>query len=160
MRYDDDMNDTLLRELDDLLLLEDDEYERLDLFLEAQELIAQLHASDTPALLALWQQRPLQWQQRLSEASSQISAGVLEQLLTGLLRLASPPWAIFTLMHRLPAVATDNALADSVLDFAERTWHASGPKQHRQIQMSAWSCGLSGRLRRRLGYGAWKDAGL
>ena len=55
---------SVLQELDELLGLDGDEYERLDLFLEADELIGQLRTADVPALLALWQARSLCWQQR------------------------------------------------------------------------------------------------
>ena len=40
--------------LDELLRSDDEEYDRLDLFLEADELIGQLQLADVPALLALW----------------------------------------------------------------------------------------------------------
>ncbi|WP_257572433.1 hypothetical protein [Janthinobacterium sp. UMAB-56] len=40
---------SLLNELDDLLCSDDDEYDRLDLFLEAAELIGQLRTADAPA---------------------------------------------------------------------------------------------------------------
>ena len=149
---------SVLHELDELLC-SDDEYDRLDLFLEAAELIGQLRTADVPALLALWQQRDLSWQQRYTQASASIDGAVLCALLAGLLQIKETPHGVFELMTRLPATADASPLSDALLDYAEQAWHANQERQ-RQIQMSCWSCGLSGRLLKRLGLASWKDAGL
>ncbi|OHV97469.1 hypothetical protein AKG95_09660 [Janthinobacterium lividum] len=149
-----------MQELDELLGLDDDEYERLDLFLEADELIGQLQSADVPALLALWRVRGLSWQQRYTQASSNIDGAVLRALLAGLLQIKGTTHGVFELMSRLPPVADTSPLSDALLDYAEQAWHAQGPASHRQIQISCWSCGLSGRLLKRLGLSSWKDAGL
>jgi hypothetical protein len=149
---------SVLHELDELLC-SDDEYDRLDLFLEAAELIGQLRTADVPALLALWQQRDLSWQQRYTQASASIDGAVLRALLAGLLQIKETPHGVFELMTRLPATADASPLSDALLDYAEQAWHANQERQ-RQIQMSCWSCGLSGRLLKRLGLASWKDAGL
>jgi len=149
---------SVLHELDELLS-SDDEYDRLDLFLEAAELIGQLRMADVPALLALWQQRDLSWQQRYTQASASIDGAVLRALLAGLLQIKETPHGVFELMTRLPATADASPLSDALLDYAEQAWHANQERQ-RQIQMSCWSCGLSGRLLKRLGLASWKDAGL
>ena len=151
---------SVLHELDELLCGDDEEYERLDLFLEADELIGQLQSADVPALLALWPQRSLCWQQRCTQASSNIDGAVLRALLAGLLQIKETTHGVFELMTRLPPVADASALSEALLDYAEQAWHAQGPARHRQIQMSCWSCGLSGRLLKRLGLASWKDAGL
>lgn len=150
---------SVLQELDELLCGDDDEYERLDLFQEADELIGQLQSADVPALLALWPQRSLCWQQRYTQASSNIDGALLRALLAGLLQIKETTHGVFELMTRLPPVADHSALSDALLDFAEQAWHANQERQ-RQIQISCWSCGLSGRLLKRLGFSAWKDAGL
>lgn len=150
---------SLLNELDELLCGDDDEYERLDLFHEADELIGQLQSANVPALLALWQARSLCWQQRFTQASSNIDGAVLRALLAGLLQIKQTPHGVFELMSRLPPVADNSALSDALLDYAEQAWHANQERQ-RQIQISCWSCGLSGRLLKRLGLTSWKDAGL
>ena len=149
---------SVLHELDELLC-SDDEYDRLDLFLEADELIGQLQPADVPALLALWQQRDLTWQQRFTEASTSIDGAVLRALLAGLLQIKETRYGVFELMTRLPPVADTSPLSDALLDYAEQAWHANQERQ-RQIQISYWSCGLSGRLLKRLGLSSWKDAGL
>lgn len=151
---------SVLHELDELLGLDSDEYDRLDLFHEADELIGQLRAADVPALLALWQARSLCWQQRYTQASGSIDGAVLRALLSGLLQVKETPHGVFELMTRLPATADASPLSDALLDYAEQAWHAQGPARHRQIQISCWSCGLSGRLLKRLGFSAWKEAGL
>ena len=148
-----------LQELDELLCGDDEEYERLDLFLEADELIGQLRAADVPALLQLWQQRDVTWQQRFTQASSNIDGAVLRALLAGLLQIRETTHGVFELMTRLPATADASPLSDALLDYAEQAWHANQERQ-RQIQISCWSCGLSGRLLKRLGLSSWKDAGL
>ncbi|KAB8053237.1 hypothetical protein GCN78_06745 [Janthinobacterium rivuli] len=149
----------VLHALDALLRSDDDEYDRLDLFLEADELIGQLQAADVPALLALWQQRDLSWQQRFTQASSNIDGAVLRALLAGLLQIRETPHGVLELMSRLPPVADSSTLSDALLAYAEQAWHAD-PARQRQIQISCWSCGLSGRLLKRLGLSSWKDAGL
>ncbi|MGK5012755.1 hypothetical protein [Janthinobacterium sp. MDB2-8] len=149
----------VLHELDELLGLADDEYERLDLFLEAAELIGQLRTADVAPLLALWQARDLSWQQRYTQASSNIDGAVLRALLTGLLQIKETTHGVFELMSRLPPVADNSPLSDALLDYAEQAWHAHQERQ-RQIQISCWSCGLSGRLLKRLGLSSWKEAGL
>lgn len=149
---------SVLQELDELLCGDDEEYERLDLFLEADELIGQLRAADVPALLQLWQQRDLTWQQRFTQASTSIDGAVLRALLAGLLQIKETTYDVFELMTRLPATADASALSDALLDYAEQAWHANQERQ-RQIQISCWSCGLSGRLLKRLGLSSWKDAG-
>ena len=149
---------SVLQELDELLCGDDDEYERLDLFLEADELIGQLQPADVPALLALWQQRDLTWQQRFTQASTSIDGAVLRALLAGLLQIKETTYDVFELMTRLPATADASALSDALLDYAEQAWHANQERQ-RQIQISCWSCGLSGRLLKRLGLPSWKEAG-
>lgn len=151
---------SVLHELDELLVLDSGEYDRLDLFQEAAELIGQLRSADVPALLALWQARPLSWQQRCTQASTSIDAAVLRALLTGLLQIKETTHGVFELMTRLPPVADASALSEALLAYAEQAWHAQGPARHRQIQMSCWSCGLSGRLLKRLGLASWKGAGL
>ena len=150
---------SVLQELDELLCGDDEEYERLDLFLEADELIGQLQAVDVPALLALWQQRDVTWQQRFTQASSNIDGAVLRALLAGLLQIKESTHGVFELMTRLPATADHSPLSDALLDYAEQAWHTAPPRQ-RQIQISCWSCGLSGRLLKRLGLSSWKEAGL
>ena len=150
---------SVLQELDELLGLDDEEYERLDLFLEADELIGQLQSADVPALLGLWRVRGLSWQQRYTQASSNIDGAVLRALLTGLLQIKEATHGVFELMSRLPATADASALSDALLDYAEQAWHAK-PERQRQIQISCWSCGLSGRLLKRLGLSSWKEAGL
>ena len=153
------MNADVLTELDELLCLDDDDYERLDLFLEAAELIGQLQPTHVPALLALWQRRRLSWQQRFTQASTSIDGAVLRALLAGLLAQEGDAHGVFALMTRLPATADSSILSNALLDFAEQAWHADTGR-HRQIQMSCWSCGLSGRLLKRLGISSWKEAGL
>ena len=148
-----------LQELDELLCGNDEEYERLDLFHEADELIGQLQSADVPALLQLWQQRDLTWQQRFTQASSNIDGAVLRALLAGLLQIRETTHGVFELMTRLPATADASALSDALLDYAGQAWHAN-PERQRQIQISCWSCGLSGRLLKRLGFSAWKETGL
>lgn len=150
---------SVLQELDELLGLEGDEYDRLDLFQEADELIGQLRTADVPALLALWQARSLCWQQRFTQASTNIRGAVLRALLAGLLQIKDRPHGVFELMSRLPATADNSALSDALLAYAEQAWHAD-PARQRQIQISCWSCGLSRRLLKRLGLSAWKEAGL
>ncbi|MGK5050412.1 hypothetical protein [Janthinobacterium sp. RB2P8] len=150
---------SLLTELDELLCGDDEEYERLDLFLEADELIGQLQSADVPALLALWPQRSLCWQQRFTQASSNIDGAVLRALLAGLLQIKETTHGVFELMSRLPPVADTSPLSEALLDYAEQAWQANQGRQ-RKIQISCWSCGLSGRLLKRLGFVAWKDAGL
>ncbi|PJJ18482.1 hypothetical protein CLU90_1674 [Janthinobacterium sp. 67] len=150
---------SVLHELDELLCGDDEEYDRLDLFHEAGELIGQLRAADVPALLALWQARSLCWQQRYTQASGSIDGAVLRTLLSGLLQIKETPHGVFELMTRLPATADASPLSDALLDYAEQAWHAN-PARQRQIQISCWSCGLSGRLLKRLGFSAWKEAGL
>lgn len=149
-----------LQELDELLGLDGDEYERLDLFQEADELIGQLQPAGVPALLALWQTRSLCWQQRFTQASTNIDGAVLRALLAGLLQIKEATHGVFELMTRLPPVADTSPLSEALLDYAEQAWHVQGPANHRQIQISCWSCGLSGRLLKRLGLSSWKDAGL
>nr|WP_314608264.1 hypothetical protein [uncultured Janthinobacterium sp.] len=150
---------SVLHEIDELLGGDDEEYDRLDLFDEADELIGQLRAADVPALLALWQARSLCWQQRYTQASGSIDGAVLRTLLSGLLQIKETPHGVFELMTRLPATADASPLSDALLDYAEQAWHAN-PARQRQIQISCWSCGLSGRLLKRLGFSAWKEAGL
>ena len=150
---------SVLQELDELLGLDGDEYERLDLFLEADELIGQLQSADVPALLALWRVRGLSWQQRYTQASSNIDGAVLRALLAGLLQIKETTHGVFELMTRLPATADASPLSEALLDYAEQAWHAK-PARQRQIQISCWSCGLSGRLLKRLGLSSWKEAGL
>ena len=151
---------SVLHELDELLCGDDDEYDRLDLFQEADELIGQLRMADVPALLALWPQRSLCWQQRFTQASGNIDGAALRALLAGLLQIKEAPHGVLELMTRLPPTADASPLSDALLDYAEHAWHAQGPVRHRQIHMSCWSCGLSGRLLKRLGLASWKDAGL
>lgn len=150
---------SVLHELDELLCGDDDEYDRLDLFQEADELIGQLRMADVPALLALWPQRSLCWQQRFTQASGNIDGAALRALLAGLLQIKETTHGVFELMPRLPSVADTSTLSDALLDYAEQAWHADQGRQ-RQIQISCWSCGLSGRLLKRLGFSAWKEAGL
>ena len=150
---------SVLQELDELLCGDDEEYDRLDLFREADELVGQLRTADAPALLALWPQRSLCWQQRCTQASSNIDGAVLRALLAGLLQIKAAPFGVFELMSRLPPVADNSPRSEALLDYAEQAWHAN-PARQRQIQISCWSCGLSGRLLKRLGLSAWKDAGL
>lgn len=150
---------SVLQELDELLCGDDDEYERLDLFLEADELIGQLQPTDMPALLGLWRVRCLSWQQRYTQASSNIDGAVLRALLAGLLQIKETTHGVFELMTRLPPVADTSPLSEALLDYAEQAWHAN-PERQRQIQISCWSCGLSSRLLKRLGLSSWKDAGL
>ncbi|MED5596249.1 hypothetical protein [Janthinobacterium sp. P210006] len=150
---------SVLNELDALLGLDGDEYDRLDLFLEADELIGELQPADVPPLLALWSQRSLSWQQRYTQASTGIDGAVLRALLAGLLQIRESTHGVLELMSRLPPVAEKSALNDALLAYAEQAWHAD-PTRHRQIQISCWSCGLSGRLLKRLGLASWKEAGL
>ena len=150
---------SVLHELDELLCGDDEEYERLDLFQEADELIRQLRTADVPALLQLWPQRDLTWQQRFTQASANIDGAVLRALLAGLLQVRETPHGVFELMARLPATADASPLSEALLDYAGQAWHAN-PERQRQIQISCWSCGLSGRLLKRLGFSAWKEAGL
>ena len=150
---------SVLHELDELLCGDDEEYERLDLFHEADELIGQLRVADVPALLALWQARSLCWRQRYTQASGSIDGAVLRALLAGLLQIKETTHGVFELMTRLPPVADASLLSEALLDYAEQAWHANQERQ-RQIQISCWSCGMSGRLLKRLGFSAWKDAGL
>ncbi|MGK5061460.1 hypothetical protein [Janthinobacterium sp. LB3P112] len=150
----------VLQELDELLCSDDGEYDRLDLFHEADELIGQLRTADVAALLGLWQARSLCWQQRFTQASSNIDGAVLRALLASLLQIKEAPHGVFELMARLPPVADASALSDALLDYAGQAWHAAAPARQRHIQMSCWSCGLSGRLLKRLGLASWKDAGL
>jgi hypothetical protein len=150
---------SVLHELDELLGLDGEEYDRLDLFQEADELIGQLRTADVPALLQLWPQREPRWQQRFTQASTNINGAVLRALLAGLLQIQETCHGVFELMSRLPPVADHSPLSDALLDYAEQAWHADQGRQ-RQIQISCWSCGLSGRLLKRLGLSAWKEAGL
>jgi hypothetical protein len=148
-----------LQELDELLCSDDEEYDRLDLFLEAAELVGQLRTADVTPLLALWQARGPCWQQRYTQASGSIGGAVLRALLAGLLQIKEATHGVFELMSRLPPVADNSALSDALLDYAEQAWHAN-QEQQRQIQISCWSCGLSGRLLKRLELASWKEAGL
>ena len=150
---------SVLHELDDLLCSDDDEYERLDLFLEAAELVGQLRTADVTPLLDLWQARGPCWQQRYTQASGSIDGAVLRALLAGLLQIKETTHGVFELMSRLPPVADNSPLSEALLDYAEQAWHANQERQ-RQIQISCWSCGLSGRLLKRLGLSSWKEAGL
>lgn len=150
---------SVLRNLDALLRGDDDAYDRLDLFLEADELIGQLQTADVAPLLALWGARPLSWQRRFTQASSNIDGAVLRALLAGLLQVKETCHGVLELMTRLPPTADASPLCEALLDYAEHAWHAN-PARRRQIHMSCWSCGLSGRLLKRLGLASWKDAGL
>ena len=150
---------SVLQELDELLCGDDEEYDRLDLFLEADELVGQLRTADVAALLALWPQRTLCWQQRFTQASASIDGAALRALLAGLLQIKETCHGVFELMSRLPPMADHSPLSEALLDCAEQAWHADQGR-HRQIQISCWSCGLSGRLLKRLELASWKEAGL
>ncbi|MBW3507410.1 hypothetical protein [Janthinobacterium sp. NKUCC06_STL] len=150
---------SVLQELDELLCSDDEDYDRLDLFHEADELIGQLRTADVPALLGLWPARELSWQQRFTQASTGIDGAALRALLAGLLQIKETPYGVFELMSRLPPVADTSALSEALLDYAGQAWHANQARQ-RQIQISCWSCGLSGRLLKRLGLPSWREAGL
>ena len=150
---------SVLQELDELLCGDDEEYDRLDLFLEADELVGQLRTADVAALLALWPQRTLCWQQRFTQASASIDGAALRALLAGLLQIKETCHGVFELMSRLPPMADHSPLSEALLDCAEQAWHADQGR-HRQIQIRCWSCGLSGRLLKRLELASWKEAGL
>ena len=150
---------SVLQELDELLCGDDEEYDRLDPFLEADELVGQLRTADVAALLALWPQRTLCWQQRFTQASASIDGAALRALLAGLLQIKETCHGVFELMSRLPPMADHSPLSEALLDCAEQAWHADQGR-HRQIQISCWSCGLSGRLLKRLELASWKEAGL
>ena len=150
---------SVLQELDELLCGDDEEYDRLDLFREADELVGQLRTADVAALLALWPQRSLCWQQRFTQASASIDGAALRALLAGLLQIKETCHGVFELMSRLPPMADHSPLSEALLDCAEQAWHADQGR-HRQIQISCWSCGLSGRLLKRLELASWKEAGL
>jgi hypothetical protein len=151
---------SVLHELDELLCLDSDEYDRLDLFHEADELIGQLRADEVPALLGLWPARSLCWQQRFTQASGSIDGAILRALLAGLLQIKESSYGVFELMSRLPPVADTSPLSEALLDYAEQAWHAQDPARQRQIQMRWWWGGVGGGRLTRLGLSSWKEAGL
>jgi len=146
-------------ELDALLFADEEQYYAQDLFVSVEDLIATLSDHDIPALLEVWQARGASWRGRFSQASASISQSVLVALLGAALASPTEPSTILELMDCLPRMADRSALSQSLVEFSAELWHAA-PDVRRQIQMSTWRCGLSGRLLERLGLKSWQEAGL
>jgi hypothetical protein len=146
-------------DLDELLSSEEDRYFAGDLFIEAEELISQLSEHEVSSLLSAWQARNSSWRNRFCQASAGIPQSVLVQLLWAALRSPDEPASVLDLMGRLPKEADHSSLCQALLEFSERLWQAN-PELQLRIQMSTWSCGLSSRLLKRLGFQSWREAGL
>lgn len=145
-----------LEALDELLAIDESRYLADDLFLEVEDLIGTLSDRDVPSLLSLWQTRPKAWQMRFSQDCSGIQTPVLVAILGITLEPSTEPALILNLMTRLPNKADNSDLNRKLVEFAEKLWRTD-PALRRQIQICAWSCGLSGRLRRALGLDSWQD---
>lgn len=146
-----------LSELDALLLTEEEEYFKDDLFLEVEHFIEMLEPKDVFTLIQLWPERDSSWRERFSHSSAHIKQGVLEPLLEAALETHTEPSTVLGLMTFLPKVAGHSVLTESLVDYATDLWHSS-PEIHTQIEVCSWSCGLSNRLLQRLGFNSWQEA--
>jgi hypothetical protein len=147
------------QELDTLLSSDEKRYDYEDWSLYAEELIAELSGEDTPSLLEAWNSRDELWCSRFSEACMTINPAVLSQLLEAAICTSQKVLATLGLMTRLPKQADQSFFYQLLLEYIEKQWYEQ-PQLHRQIQMCAWSCGLSGRLLKRLCFKSWTEAGL
>jgi hypothetical protein len=146
-------------ELDTLLSSDEDIYYDTDSFLDAEELIAGLSEEDIPSLVDAWRNRDDSWCDRFSQASAAIKQPVLQKLIIAAITSNHKISPTLSLINRLPKQAEQSAFYQSVLEHVERLWREQ-PHFHRKIQMCSWSCGLSGRLLKRLNFKSWKEAGL
>ncbi len=146
-----------LKELDEILLTEEEQYYSEDLFLTAEELIEQITSKDINTLVHLWSERDPSWQERFAHSSAYINQEVLQCVLEAALANHSAPSTILGLMTRLPKVANQSPFTESLLRYAVELWHTA-PKMHTQIEVCTWSCGLSNRLLKQLGFNTWKEA--
>ncbi|MBK1888538.1 hypothetical protein Undi14_00725 [Undibacterium sp. 14-3-2] len=147
------------QELDDLLSSDEEDYYYQDLFLHAEELVEELGEDDISSLLDAWSERDLSWCDRFSQACVALKQPILLRLIERAIVSSQKISPTLGLMTRLPKQADQSEFYLLLLNYFEKIWHEH-PECHRQVQMCAWSCGLSGRLLKRLSYVSWKDAGL
>lgn len=148
-----------LEELEQVLLLDEEQYYAEDRFIDVEDLIERLSENDIPALLEAWPCRTSSWRERFVHASSRIDRTVVEALLKKAITVKSEPGLVMSLMTNLPRTADHSELNELLVRYSVAAW-ADHPSLHRQIQMCSWSCGLSRRVLSALGYRSWKEAGL
>ncbi len=148
-----------LEELEQVLLLDEEQYYAEDRFIDVEELIEQLSGQDIPALLQAWSARNRSWRERFVHASRRINRTVVEALLNEAIAGKAEPDLVLSLMTNLPHVADESELNKLLVQYSAALW-AEHPILHRQIQMCSWSCGLSRRVLSSLGFKSWKEAGL
>ncbi|WP_157256618.1 hypothetical protein [Methyloversatilis discipulorum] len=148
-----------IEELQQVLLLDEEQYYSEDRFIEVEELIERLSEKDVPALLHAWSTQTRSWRERFVHASRRIDRVVVEALLREATARSSEPDLVLSLMTNLPRVAEESELNTLLVQYLAAVW-ADHPNLHRQIQMCSWSCGLSRRILTALGYKSWKEAGL
>jgi hypothetical protein len=147
------------QELDALLSSDEEDYYLNDSFLVAKELIDGLTEEDIHLLVSAWICRDDSWCDRFSQACAPIKQSVLLSLIEIAISSNNKISPTLGLMIRLPKQANQSVFYQGLLEYAEKLWHEK-PQLQRQIQMCTWSCGLSGRLLKRLGFKSWKEAGL
>ena len=146
-------------ELDQLLHVNEEQYYAEDTFIDVEELIGQLSEQDVPALLEAWSNRSYAWRERFANGSRRIGQSVVQAILRKAIAESTEPELSLSLMTNLPRVADKSEFNELLVGYAVAVW-SDHPTLHRQVQMSTWSCGLSGRVLRSLGYKSWKEAGL
>jgi hypothetical protein len=146
-------------ELDALLSSDEEEYYYHDSFMYAEELIETLSEEDVPYLLKTWKTRDESWCNRFSEACVNIRQPVLTKLIELAITTDEKISPTLGLLIRLPNQAAQSDFYEHLLNYCLRLW-SGNPDLRRQIQMCAWSCGLSGRMLKRLDFKSWKEAGL
>jgi hypothetical protein len=145
--------------LDQLLCMNEEQYYAEDIFIDVEELIEQLAEQDIQALLTAWSSRSHAWRERFAHGSKKISRPVLQSLLRKAISEKADPEPSLSLITNLPRVADKSEFNEMLVGYAVSVWEGH-PNLHRQVQMSTWSCGLSGRVLRALGKKSWKEAGL
>ena len=147
------------QDIDEFLTANEQDYYEFDYFIEVQAITKQMKKEEWGLIFENWETKTFEWKTRFIECLHDVDKAYIEQLTIKVLSDKDNDEFVLNLMVLLPSHAQNNQLYTDLLMFSKKYWDEK-PEERSRLKIRTWSCGLSKRLLKEIGFETWTQAGL